>query len=335
MVLIVSKARFTLPSVEITFESRNDVSFVSIASETPSSIDGGYTMYVEGMAEGQEININALTIQRDFVKTLGMEIIAGRDLTATDEKLATLDDESRQHSFLVNEELLKRLILSPERAIGLRAEINGRQGEIVGVVKNFHYSGMDRKIDALAMFIEKEQFNKLIVKVNSDDLPSTLSELDDSWKSIVAHRPMIYEFLDEQFNALYRSEQRLGNLFTIFSGLAIFIAAIGLFGLAAFTAQKRKKEIGIRKVLGATVRNIVLMLSKDFTKLVLIAFVLAIPISWFSMNKWLEDFVYKIDIDPVFYVFSGIGVVLLAWLVISYQSFQAATKNPVETLRSE
>lgn len=337
-VLVIStdnKVNQAFESIKTSFESRGDVVSVSIASETPSAIEGGYSMHADGMLEGQTLNINALTVQRDFVKTLGMEIVAGRDLTATDETLATLEGEDRKYSFLVNEELLKRLILSSDKAIGVKANINGREGEIVGVVRDFHYSGMDRKIDALAMFIEPAQFNKLIVKVKSDNLSLTLSELEEVWKTIVPHRPMIFEFLDDQFDTLYRTEQRLGNLFTVFSTLAIFIAAIGLFGLAAFTAQKRRKEIGIRKVLGATVRNIVLMLSKDFIKLVLIAFVLAIPFSWFSMNKWLEDFVYKIDIDPIFYVISGIGVVLLAWLVISYQSFQAATRNPMETLRSE
>lgn len=337
-ILVIStdrKVNTAFNTIKQEFEKRSDVKAVTIASETPSSIDGGYSLEAEGMMEGQQLEINALTIQRDFVKTMGMEIVAGRDLTATDETLATLDRENRKFGFLVNEELLKQLVISSDKAIGLKAKIHGREGEIVGVVKDFHYSGMDRKISALAMFIEPAQYNKLIVKINSENISETIASLEDSWKTLVPHRPMIFDFLDEQFNALYKNEQRLGNLFTTFSILAIFIAAIGLFGLAAFTAQKRKKEIGIRKVLGATVKNIVLMLSKDFTKLVLIAFVLAIPISWFGMNKWLEYFVYKININPVFYLLSGVGVVLLAWLVISYQSFQAAKKNPVETLRSE
>jgi len=178
-------------------------------------------------------------------------------------------------------------------------------------------------------------YNYLLVKINSQDFRKTLSFIEQKWQVIAPHRPFEFAFLDQEFDALYRSEERVGQLFFVFAGLAIAIACLGLFGLASFTAEQRTKEIGIRKVLGASIPEILLLLSKEFTRLVAIAFVVALPFAYISMNSWLQNFAYRIDIGAFTFIFAGVVTIAIALMTVSYQAIKAALANPVEALRYE
>ena len=205
---------------------------------------------------------------------------------------------------------------------------------IVGIMKNFNFSSLRDVVTPLALFLGKDNGN-ISVRIRSTDIPAVITQIKNKWKSISAAQPFDYSFMDEDFNKLYTTEQRTGQIFITFAILAIVIACLGLFGLITYAAEQRIKEIGIRKVLGANVANIVTMISKDFMKLVFVASIIAFPLAWWAMNKWLQDFAYRIDIRWWVFAFAGIITVLISLLTISFQAIKAATANPVNSLRSE
>ena len=206
--------------------------------------------------------------------------------------------------------------------------------EIVGVVKNFHFESLHQNIGPLSMHIGNAP-GLMSFKVSAANIPNVLQQAQAKWKAMAPGMPFAHQFLDDSFDRMYRNEQRVGKIAMIFSILTIFIACLGLFGLATFIAEQRTKEIGIRKVLGASVRNIVGMLSKDFLKLVLIAFVIAAPVAWYFMNNWLQDFAYRINIDWKVFVIAGAFALFVALITVSFQAIKAALSNPVKSLRTE
>ena len=177
--------------------------------------------------------------------------------------------------------------------------------------------------------------SNIVAKIKSGNLPGVIGQLQSKWKSFVSAEPFDYNFLDTEFDEQYRSEHRLGSIFGIFAGLSIFIACLGLFGLSAFMAERRKKEIGVRKVLGASVHSVVALLAKDFLKLTLVAAVIAFPVAWYFMNKWLEDFAYRINITWTIFLIAGLSTLLITLVTISFQAISAAVANPVKSLRTE
>ena len=329
----VNKAFATIKS---QFERRADVVGVSIGSENPSNINGGYSIHVQGMESGQTLSVNAVTVDKDFVSNMGIQLISGKNFTEADVARSTKEKyEDREYGFIVNRQLLKEIMLDPEEAVGLKAALNGRQGKIVGVVGDFHFSSLKNKINPLVLFIEPAQYNEIFIRIKPDRLNQTLAELGDEWKALVPHRPFDYRFLDQEYDALYKSELKLGNIFTLFAVLAIMIACLGLLGLVAFTVEQRTKEIGIRKVLGATIASLFLLISKDFTRLVVVAFFIAAPAGYYLMTEWLSAFEYKVSVGAV-PVAAAIAITLVLSLVtISFQSIKAALMNPVDTLRNE
>ncbi len=319
--------------IKIALEQRADVTSVSIASESPTEINGGYTIDI---SENEGVSVNAVTVDRDFIKTMNMELAAGRDFTDADVTNATLDSvELRTYGFIVNEQLLKQLLMPTDNAIGKQATLNGRKGQIIGVVKDFHFASLHRKINPLVIFIEPSQYNKLFIKLKSDKLSQTLSELDQQWSQLVPNRPFVFTFMDQEYDALYRNEERLGSIFTVFACLAISIACMGLLGLVSFTVQQRSKEIGVRKVLGATIASLFGLISKDFTKLIVIAFLISAPLGYYLMNNWLTDFEYRTGVGYIPIIVSILLTIVVALLTISYQAIRAARMNPTDTLRSE
>jgi putative ABC transport system permease protein len=208
--------------------------------------------------------------------------------------------------------------------------------EVVGVTDDFHTSSLHQKIGAFCFHnsSRSETYTYLLVKVNTGNLASTLKQLENTYKKTITSS-FEYTFLDQHLASLYSAEQNLSRVVILFAGLAIFVACLGLYALAAFTAEQRTKEIGIRKVMGASVPQLVTMLSKDFLILVTIAFVVGVPIAYYLMNQWLEGFAYKTTIDVFVFFLAGIVSLGIAWFTVSFESFKAANANPVKSLRSE
>ena len=325
-----------ISTLKSEFRQNADVQRVSLASESPVFINGGYGMRRPNMPAGQNKMVAGMSIDDDFVPAMSLHLVAGSNLNAADmDRITRTDNDSLTRSrFILNETAVKELGWTPQQAIGQRLDVNGRLGVVKAVVADFHFASMKQQIGPLVLF-PQHGGEILLVKLSGSQLPNTLRFLERKWRTLVPDRPFSYEFMDEEFNKLYTAETRTGRIFSVFAFLSIFLACLGLFGLSAYTTAQRTKEIGVRKVLGASVFNIVGLLSKDFLKLVLIAIVIASPIAWYAMNRWLQDFAYKIEIE--WWVFAGAGLLAIgiALLTVSFQSVKAALMNPVKSLRSE
>ena len=276
-----------------------------------------------------QADIKFVVADEDFIPTYGVGMIQGRNFS----KSYGMDTSA----FLINEAAVKVLGLkSAEDAIGKRFQYGAKKGQLVGVFNDFHFESMHQRILPLVLFMPQNigNFGRISIKVTGS-IPAAIAHIENTWKQFLPDIPFDYSFLDDNFSRLYQSEQRQEGLFTIFSCIAIFIACLGLLGLSAFTISQRIKEIGIRKVLGATVSTIVALLSKDFLKLVLVAGIIAFPVAWFAMNKWLEDFAYRINIPWWVFLFAGLMAALVAFATIGFQAVKAARANPVKNLRTE
>ncbi|MTI22529.1 FtsX-like permease family protein [Fulvivirga sp. RKSG066] len=322
-------------TIKSELERREDVLGVSIASETPVNVSGGYSLDVPGIIENA-ISVNAVTVDKQFIENMDIQLRSGRHFNDTDLKLVSKENwEAREYAFIVNQQVLAALLIDEERILGQPVNLNGREGEIVGVIEDFHSTSIHRKITPMVFFIEPAQYNKLFIRINTDNMQKSLLAIEDKWNAIVPDRPFVFEFMDDEYDAMYRSEERLSNVFGIFAGLAIIIACLGLFGLVSFAVEQRNKEIGVRKVLGASVAGLFFLISKDFSKLVLIAFIVAAPLAYWLMQEWLADFEYRTTIGVFPIVFAVVLALVIAMLTVSCQSIKAAMTNPVETLRSE
>jgi putative ABC transport system permease protein len=283
------------------------------------------------MNSANAFNMQTWYIDYDYINTLGMEIIQGRNFSR--------DFRTDSNSVIINESTAK--VLGYTNPVGQKLYAPNEQNpaqpdvfNIIGVVKNFHFESLRQNISPLCFVLGESRWLANF-KVNSSDIQSLVKQVESKWKSIAPSLPFSYRFLDESFDNMYRAEQRVGKIALSFAVLTILIACLGLFGLATYMAEQRTKEIGVRKVLGATVSNIVNMLSKDFLKLVILSAVFAVPLGWWIMNKWLEDFAYRIDIAWwVFVIAIGVAVVI-ALFTVSYQAIKAAVENPVKSLRTE
>lgn len=269
-------------------------------------------------------------VDENYISTLGMTMVAGRNFSP---EFAT--DSS---AIILNETAAREMGWGVD-AIGHTVTQPNNEGakttyRVIGVVGDFHFKSLHERITPLMMTLGGNT-GAILVKVKTRDLPALITSVEKQWKTLVADEPLEYAFLKENFNATYRAEQKTGQILGLFAGLTIFVACLGLFGLATFTAEQRTKEIGVRKVLGASVTGVVVLLSRDFLKLVAIALVIGSPVAWYAMNVWLQDFAYKIDISWWVFALAGVLAVGIALLTVSFQSVRAALRNPVESLRSE
>jgi putative ABC transport system permease protein len=275
-------------------------------------------------------------VDEDYLKTLDIKLSEGRGFST---KLPT--DSS---AIIVNETASRMLGISadPLNQTIYKGDLD-KEFHTIGVVKDFNFSSLKDNITPVVLLLVTPAMKKyegdgpdnLSIKVNADHLPDLLAELENKWKSFSPRQRFTYYFMDEEFDAIYRSEQRMGKVFLIFTSLALIIACLGLFGLAAYAAENRSKEISIRKVLGASILTIIRILSKDFIRLIFISILISFPIAWFSMQKWLQDFAYRINIHWWILAIAGFLALLIAFITISFQSVKAANVNPVERLRSE
>lgn len=304
------------------------------ASGFGSSVPGGnnYSAYSEienKKGDLQIANIDVFFVDFDYVPTIDIEVVAGRSFSRDFASDTT-------QAMLINESTVQLLgYASAEDAIGRRFRQWGREGKIIGVVRDFHIASLQEKIEPLTMRIEPDRTPLLAVKIEARNVPGTIASIEQEWNKLLPQQPFDYYFLDEFFDRQYRTEQRFGTLFLNFAILAIFISCLGLLGLASYSTLQRRREIGIRKIVGASVSGIVNLLSIEFLKLVLIAFVIASPLAWFLMNKWLQDFAYRINISWWVFAVAGITAIFIALFTISFQTIKAAITNPVKSLRTE
>ena len=316
-----------------------------LKSSDIASVTAGYG-FPGDMLAGDEIlvprqnnkpyGVTHLLADHDYPKTLGLQFVAGRDFS----RERSTDVGS---GFIINESAVQLLGLgTPEKALG--EPLNWRKwfgegdsikrGEVIGVVKDLHLTSLHEKVRPTVIHIFPVYF-QMAVKIKSDNLQGTIGFIENTWKQFNNQFPFEYKFLDDNFAKMYQAEEKLSTLLWIFTVVAIFIGCLGLFGLAAFAAEQRTKEISIRKVLGASFGNIVIQLSKSFLLLVLIASLIATPIAWWAMNSWLQDFPYKINISPWYFVITILIALIVALITISFQSVRAAVANPVKSLKAE
>jgi putative ABC transport system permease protein len=262
----------------------------------------------------------------DFVKTMGLKISAGRDFSK--------DFPTDSVGYIINETAVKRI--GYKDPIGQPISFGGHEGKVIGVLKDFHFSSLHDQIEPLILRGgEHADFGNILIRMQAGKTPEALAGIERLCKKINPYVPFTYSFSDDEYNKLYQGEQIVSKLSDGFAFLAIFISCLGLLGLAMFTAEQRVKEIGIRKVLGASVRSLFALLSSEFLVLVLAAMVFAVPIAWYAMNKWLQNFAYHEPVHWWVFAVSGTLIVLIALATVSFQAIKAALVNPIKSLRSE
>ncbi|MEO1258197.1 MAG: ABC transporter permease [Bacteroidota bacterium] len=308
-----------------------EVTDASLTSFTPVSSSMNNSSYFIGDTPdmNRAVLINNSYVDHDFIKTMSMEIVQGRNFL----KERTTDDRA----VLINERLATYFDGDP---IGQVISNYGENPddidkfEVIGIIKDFNFESLRQNIEPLALFLGEPR-GFLTMRLHTENIPEFINTLQSNWNEMAPAQPFTYNFMDERFDRIYRTEQRIGNIIGTFAFLAILIACIGLIGLSTFMAQQRTKEIGIRKVLGASTAGLVSMLSRDFLKLVGLALILAVPVSWWALNKWLQSFAYRIDIGWSVFALAGTIAIAIAFLTVSFQSIRAAVANPVGSLRSE
>ncbi|MEP7143884.1 MAG: ABC transporter permease [Ferruginibacter sp.] len=268
-------------------------------------------------------------VDYNYIPVLGIEMLTGRNFSK--------EFASDSSGMIMNETAAKIFGWgkdAPDHSVTYKSKDEKWKYHVIGVVKDFHFKSLHEKISPLVMTMGNNS-GAIIVKIKTSDIAGLLATIKKHWDQYTLEEPFSYSFMDERFNAAYQSEQKIGTILGIFAGLTIFVACLGLFGLARFTAEQRRKEIGIRKVLGATVTGVATLLSKDFLKLVLVAFVIASPVAWYIMNKWLQDFAYRINISFWVFAIAAFLAVNITIITVSFQAIKAALANPVNSLRTE
>ena len=314
-----------LGTIKNQFLQNSQILSVSVSDFFPGKANNYQNYWYEGMSESENPMIRWLVVDHDFIKTFGIELSEGRDFSRN--YPGDLD-----HAYILNETAVREI--GWESAVGKELRIMNK-GPVVGVVKDFHFRPLHQKIEPVALYIYPRLFQYISVRISPHEISRSIDHLKGIWQKLVPGQTFQYTFLDEDFDNLYRAEMRLGRIFTAATVLAVFIACLGLFGLAAFEAVQRTKEIGIRKVLGASVSGIMILLSKDFTKWVLIANLIAWPVAYYATSRWLNDFAYRTRIGFGLFVVASVLVLLTALLTVSYQALRAAVTNPADTLRYE
>lgn len=321
---LVKAELLSIPSVKV----------VSASYESPVSINGGYNM--SGTDLSKQMGVAANPIDEHYLEATGLELIAGANLTRQDIADVSNEDYTKNYfHFILNESAARALGWTAEEAIGKKMFLDeSRPGEVKGVVKDFHFASLHTEIKPLVLF-PSAWANIALVKTDGTNTAATIAAIEKKWKVLAPHRPFAYRFMDADYQRMYDAEKRTGKIFHLFSVLAVVLACLGLFGLSAYSARQRIKEIGVRKVLGASVSGISLLLSSEFIKLVVIAFVLAAPLAWLAMSKWLQQFAYRIEISWWVFAAAGLLSVIIALVTVSFQFIKAAVANPVKSLRTE
>ncbi len=321
-----------LESFKFRLLANPDILGVSAAKRVPSGrlLDSAGARVLSGeTAEPINFRIAQLRVDYDYIPTFKMEMAAGRNFSR---EMGT----DAAEAFIINETAARKIgWKSPEEAVGQGFGYGRRSGRIIGIVKDFHFESLQQGISPIVMFLSSTDLNQIAVRIGPDNIPKAMAFLKDTWAEVRPHYPFSYSFIDENFDRLYRSEEKLQQIFTYFAFLSILIGCLGLFGLASFSAERRTKEIGIRKVLGASEFGLALMLSKEFTKWALIANLIAWPAAYLVMARWLQNFAYRSGIGILTFLLAGGLALLIAFLTVSYQAVKASLADPVKALKYE
>jgi ABC-type antimicrobial peptide transport system permease subunit len=305
-----------------------NITGVTTSSDVPTySVHSTGAFSWEGKDPETSFLIHQFSVDFDYIKTFNMNIIAGRDFS----KEFPVDASTK--SFIVNETAVKAMGLKDP--VGSKFTLYSNNGQIVGVVEDFHYKSLQKEIEPLVLRIEPQRDSYVFVKFRSEQTKEAIASVRRVHNSFNPDFPLEFTFLDEAVERLYNSEQKTKTIFNYFTLIAIFISCLGLYGLAAYMAQQKTKEIGIRKVLGASIVNIVSNLSKEFILLICVANAIAWPLAYLTMNKWLHNFAYRINIDPLIFIYAGLFSTILGLITVSYHTLKSALANPANSLRYE
>jgi putative ABC transport system permease protein len=331
-----------LPAIRDEVLKQNDIINGTISAYFPGPGSARKTplIWKYGSDPTPENSVNAETwmVDYDYVPTLGMEIVSGRNFSRdfpSDSSAIILNETAVRNFGYTEDPVGQKISLHIDNPDGSQNLNRQETRTIIGVVKDFNFESLRENIGPLALLFATDKRNFMAFRFSAGKTDHVIENLKNIWTTMAPGEPFNYSFLDQDFARTYTTEQKLGNLFTVFSGLAIIIACLGLFALTAFTTEQRTKEIGIRKVMGASIQNIILLLSRDFSRLILIAFILAIPMAWYGIYWYFQQYAYKTTIGPFVYLAAGFLAFVLAYFTMIYQSLKAASDNPVNSLRSE
>lgn len=318
------------------FKQVPGVEGVTASYETPEDVGWGDGITAIDEKGKHEISLNAMPVDLNFIKTMKMQLLAGRDFQQSD--FALMDTNNNNANFhipyIINETLAKKIGWTPQQSINRTIE-NRVTGPVVGVVKDFNFSSLHEPIGPLLIFLGRDFSRDFMVRISGSNMQYTLANLEAVWKQRIPDRPFSYHFLDDDYNKLYQADERTSLLFTVAAILAIVLACLGLFGLAAFTTIQRTKEIGIRRILGANVSSITLLIAKNFLQLIGVAILISVPLAWWAGNHWLQDFAFRIPIKLYVFIATAIVTTLVALFTIGFHSVKASLMNPVKSLRTE
>ncbi|HDT13195.1 MAG TPA: FtsX-like permease family protein, partial [Candidatus Aminicenantes bacterium] len=305
------------------------VPYVSGTGQIPTNISANsWGADWEGRDPESRVLVGITQADFDYAEALGVEMAAGRTFRP---EFGT----DRGGAFLVNEEVARLMGLSPQEAVGKIFRFQGVEGPIIGVAKNYHYKPVQNPLEPMAVVVAPEAVRFAVARLSGGDLPAALRQVEAAWNAVNPRLPYEYRFFDDDFDASYRQYEQMGTILVWFAGLGVFVACLGLFGLASFLAEQRRKEIGVRKVLGASPGQVVGLLSKEFAKWVLLANIVAWPAAYFAVSSWLRDFPFRTNIPPALFVLAGAAALAIALLTVSGQALKAARSNPAEALKYE
>lgn len=335
-----SKITATINSFKSELKKVPGVMYVSRAQNAPHNIIGGYNMRSAQMPSNAQLNVKANPIDEEYIPATGIEILYGsnfteKDIASVEQYTFDMDPSLKNFPFIINETAAKQLGFDPAKAVGKKMFLDDtRPGYVKAVIKDFHFQSIHNPIGPLVLF-PTQWSSVILVKTAKGDIGNMLSGIEKQWKSMAPHRPFQFKFLDDEFNKMYTSELRLGKVFNIFTGISILLAIIGLLGLCSYAAQQRIKEIGVRKIMGAGITDIIKLMSGDFIKLSLISMLIAFPLAFISINKWLQSFAYRINIEWWLFLLAAIIGLSLVLLTTGILAARAASINPVKNLRTE
>ena len=307
---------------------------IALAANMPVHVKAKYSIFPGGDND-REVMVTGYAGDHHLLKTAGLELISGQDFSETDMMRNQQADTVSGYPILLNETSVKELGWSVEDAVGKKVNFGGGTAWVKGVVKNFYFNSLHHQVGPMVIFLNPDETNVMLIRIPAGDPSAHLASLGEAWKTLVPDRPFNYQFVDQAYSQQYRSEEKVGILFGVFSGLAIFIALMGLFGLVSYVALRRTREIGIRKVLGATQTDVVGVLAADFFKLLFLAALLAIAVSWWFIRSWLQGFAHQTAVEIYPFLTAILLVLLLSLLTIFYRSWKVYTLNPSKTLKND